>query len=115
MIGLAPDLRIRCSGRSRRFLTSSGPSRNGCRERQIFDRYAERLIDLIAKERRARPDDLEPLVIARALTSRHRALIDHVRKRVLAGASTDVIAREIRTRGRRAVALIRKGLDHRSS
>jgi AcrR family transcriptional regulator len=85
------------------------------RERQIFDRYAERLIDLIAKERRVRPDDLEPLVIARALTSLHRALIDHVRKRVLAGASTDVVAREIRTRGRRAVALLREGLDHKGS
>lgn len=79
------------------------------RERQIFDRYADRLVDFIAEERHSRTDDLVPLVIARALTSLHRAMIDHVRRRVLAGASTDVIAREVRTRGRRALALIKEG------
>jgi AcrR family transcriptional regulator len=81
------------------------------RERQIFDRYADRLVDLIAEERHTRADDLVPLVIARALTSLHRAMIDHVRRQVLAGVSTDVIAREVRTRGRRAVALIKEGFD----
>jgi AcrR family transcriptional regulator len=79
------------------------------RERQIFDRYADRLVDLIAEERHTRADDLVPLVIARALTSLHRAMIDHVRRQVLAGVSIDVIAREVRTRGRRAVALIKEG------
>jgi AcrR family transcriptional regulator len=79
------------------------------RERQIFDRYADRLVDLIAEERHTRTDDLVPLVIARALTSLHRAMIDHVRRQVLAGVSTDAIAREVRTRGRRAVALIKEG------
>ena len=82
------------------------------RERQIYDRYAERLIDLIAEERGARRDDLEPLVIARALISLHRAMIDHVRQRVLAGASTQAIRREIRSRGRRGFALLKEGLDH---
>jgi AcrR family transcriptional regulator len=79
------------------------------RERQIFDRYAERLIDIIAEELDTPADDLVPLVIARALTSLHRAMIDHVRRQVLAGVSTEVIAREVRTRGRRAVALIKEG------
>jgi AcrR family transcriptional regulator len=82
------------------------------RERQIYDRYAERLVDLIAEERRAHRDDLEPLVIARALISLHRAMIDHVRQRVLAGASTEAIRREIRSRGRRGFALLKEGLDH---
>jgi AcrR family transcriptional regulator len=82
------------------------------RERQIYDRYAERLIDIIAEERGAHPDDLEPLVIARALISLHRAMIDHVRQRVLAGASTEAIRREIRSRGRRGLALLKEGLDH---
>jgi AcrR family transcriptional regulator len=81
------------------------------RERQIYDRYADRLIDLIAQERRARRDDLEPLVIARALISLHRAMIDHVRQRVLAGASTEAIRREIRSRGARAFALLKTGFD----
>jgi hypothetical protein len=80
------------------------------RERQIFDRYAERLIDVLSEELHTPADDLVALVIARALTSLHRAMIDHVRRRVLAGVSTDVIARdEVRTRGRRAVALIKEG------
>jgi len=81
------------------------------RERQIYDRYAERLIDLIAEERHAHRDDLEPLVIARALISLHRAMIDHVRQRVLAGASTEAIRREIRSRGRQGFALLKEGLD----
>jgi hypothetical protein len=38
-------------------------------------------------------------------------MIDHVRRRVLAGVSTDVIGRELRTRGRRALALIKDGMD----
>src|SRR4029434_1620609 len=41
------------------------------RERQIYDRYAERLIDLIAEARRARPDDLAPLVIDLSVISLH--------------------------------------------
>src|SRR5512132_1456372 len=77
------------------------------RERQIFDRYADRLVGLIAEERHTRADDLVPLVIARALTSLHRAMIDHVRHQVLAGVTTDVIARQVRTRGSRDVALIK--------
>ena len=81
------------------------------RERQIYDRYAERLIDLVAEERRVHRNDLEPLVIARALISLHRAMIDHVRQRVLAGASTEAIRREIRSRGRQGFALLKEGLD----
>jgi AcrR family transcriptional regulator len=82
------------------------------RERQIYDRYAERLIDLVAEERRVHRNDLEPLVIARALISLHRAMIDHVRQRVLAGASTEAIQREVRSRGRQGFALLKEGLDH---
>jgi AcrR family transcriptional regulator len=81
------------------------------REREIYDRYAERLIDLIADERHARRDDLEPLLIARALVSLHRAMIDHVRQRVLAGASAEEIRSEIRSRGRQGFALLKEGLD----
>jgi AcrR family transcriptional regulator len=81
------------------------------RERQIYDRYADGLIDLMADERRARRDDLEPLVIARALVSLHRAMVDHVRQRVLAGANIDVVRREIRTSWCRAFALPKEAFD----
>jgi hypothetical protein len=84
------------------------------REREIFDRYAERLIDLIAEERDLRRDDLEPVVIARALISLHRATIDHVRRRILAGASKRPIAQELRTRGGWVFALLKEGLGYRS-
>jgi hypothetical protein len=42
------------------------------------------------------------------LVSLHRATVDHVRQRVLAGANIDVVRREIRTRGAEAFALLKE-------
>jgi AcrR family transcriptional regulator len=81
------------------------------REREILDRYARALAALIAEERGAASDDLESRVIANALIGLHRALIDHVRSRLLAGFDGRRIAREVRVQGRRALALLENGLD----
>jgi AcrR family transcriptional regulator len=80
------------------------------RERQVFARYAEALAALIADETGARPGAIEPQVAANALLGAHRALIDYVRARALAGASASQVGREVRARARRAFDLLESGL-----
>ena len=80
------------------------------RERQVFARYAEALAALIADETGARPGAIEPQVAANALLGAHRALIDYVRARALAGASASQVGREVRARAKRAFDLLESGL-----
>jgi AcrR family transcriptional regulator len=81
------------------------------REGQILDRYTDSLARLIADEARAGADDPRPAVVAAALIGLHRALIDHVRRRVLAGEQDlPRIARSTKTAGRKALALLDGGL-----
>jgi len=80
------------------------------RERQVFARYAEALAALIAEETGARPGAIEPQVAANVLLGVHRALIDYVRARALAGASASQVAREVRARAKRAFDLLESGL-----
>jgi AcrR family transcriptional regulator len=80
------------------------------RERQVFDRYAEALAALIAEETGSQPDDAEPRAAANALLGVHRALIDYVRRRTLAGARASEIGPELRTQAQRAFALLERGL-----
>jgi AcrR family transcriptional regulator len=80
------------------------------RERQAFDRFAKALTALIAEEVGSPPGAVEPRIAANALLGVHRALIDSVRERTLAGARAPEIAREIRAQGRRAFARLERGL-----
>jgi AcrR family transcriptional regulator len=80
------------------------------RERQVFARYTESLAGLVADETGAAPDDVQPRVVATALLGLHRALIDYVRRRTLAGAGAPEIAREVRGQAKRALALLEQGL-----
>jgi AcrR family transcriptional regulator len=84
------------------------------RERQVFARYTDSLAALIADEAGAPADAIEPRVVANALFGVHRALIDHVRRRTLAGVRASEIARELRAEAERARALLERGLgdDH---
>jgi AcrR family transcriptional regulator len=82
------------------------------RESQIFERYTRALAGLIAEETGKTPDDVEPWVVANALIGVHRALLDYVRRQVLAGAPHARIARNVRSQGKRALALLEHGLDH---
>lgn len=81
------------------------------REHRIYERYIEALAALVAEERGMRAGDVEPWVVAYALIGLHRALIDFVRRQVLAGQDRKRIARELRRRGRRALDLLEHGLD----
>src|SRR3954447_7616972 len=80
------------------------------RERQIFDRYTGSLAGLIAEETGAAAGDVEPWVAASALMGVHRALVDYTRTRILAGARNPGLARQVRTRGERALGLLERGL-----
>jgi AcrR family transcriptional regulator len=81
------------------------------REREIFDRYSRSLAALIAEETGARDDDPSPAVAANALLGVHRAMIEHVRRHLLAD-DPDLarIRRGTRAAGMKALALLEGGL-----
>ena len=80
------------------------------RERQIFERFTLALAALLAEETGARPDAIEPRVAAEALIGVHRALVGYARREMLAGRGPQALGRDVRDRGRRAVALLEGGL-----
>jgi AcrR family transcriptional regulator len=81
------------------------------REREILARYTESLAALIAADTAADPDDLRPWVVARALIGTHQSLIEFVRRHLTGDAADHVaLAREVRARGREALAQLEQGL-----
>jgi AcrR family transcriptional regulator len=80
------------------------------RERRIFERYTASLALLIAEETGAAADDVEPHAVAAALIGVHRTLVDYTRRRLLAGAPTPRLAREVRSQGERALGALEGGL-----
>ncbi len=80
------------------------------RERQIFGRYTDSLAAVVAEETGTDADDVEPWVVANALMGIHRALLDHARRRILAGAPSARITRDVRAQGERALATLERGL-----
>jgi hypothetical protein len=80
------------------------------REREVLGRYTDTLAALVAEETGAGPDDVEPWVVAQALLGVHRALIDYVRRRVLAGATVPEIAEGLREQAQVALARLESGL-----
>jgi AcrR family transcriptional regulator len=80
------------------------------REQQIFERFTERLAELLADETGARPGAVEPRVAATALMGVHRALVEYARRGMLDGRKPPTLARDVREQGRRALALLGDGL-----
>ena len=81
------------------------------REHQVYAGYAAALARLIAEETRARPGDVAPWIAANAMIGVHKALVDHVRRQVLAGERDRArIARALRAQAKQAVALLADGL-----
>jgi AcrR family transcriptional regulator len=77
------------------------------RERQIVDRYTGGLAEIIA----GGPEpDVEAVAVATALMGAHRAVVDHVRRRVQAGARGDALAEDARTQIRKAFGRLERGL-----
>ena len=96
---------IRAAGR----IISASPSLIA-REREMVDRYVVRLAELLAEESGAAPDDVEPLAAASALMGAQRALVAHVRGRVLAGWQGKRLADDYRIQARRALSRMERGL-----
>jgi AcrR family transcriptional regulator len=81
------------------------------RERQIFAGYTDALAALIAEEIGARPGAATPWVAANAIIGLHIALVDHVRRQLLAGERDPRrIARRLRAEANRATMLLERGL-----
>jgi AcrR family transcriptional regulator len=80
------------------------------REREIVARYTQVLAGLLAEETGASRDDAEPLTVASALMGAHRALVAHVRIRVLAGGHGRALAADARSQAMRAFARLENGL-----
>ena len=90
-------------------LISASPSLIA-REREIVERFTRRLAELLAKETGAEATDVEPLSAAAAMMGAHRALVDRIRLRVLAGQRGARLADEYRSQVRRAFARLERGL-----
>jgi len=102
-----PEARARLAAISRIIVDS--PSLLA-RERQVYDRYTRTLAQLIAEQRAVGPDDVESWVVANAIMGVHRALVEYVRARVLAGKDGPGLARSVRARAQRALDALDRGL-----
>jgi len=80
------------------------------RERQIVADYTHSLAALLAQEAGARAGAVEPWVVANALMGVQRALVEHVRARVLSSIRGPKLAADLRSQARRAFARLERGL-----
>ena len=80
------------------------------REQQTIARSTNRLAELLAAETGAAPDDVTARTAANALLGVQRALVDHVRRRVLDDGEPARLADDVRDLARRAFALLEHGL-----
>jgi AcrR family transcriptional regulator len=80
------------------------------RERAIVARYTDALAALVAEETGAAEDDVEPAAAAHALMGVQRALVAHVRAKVLAGLRGPDLAADFKAQAKRAFARLEHGL-----
>ena len=76
------------------------------REREIVDGYTRRLAELLS----GGDPDVEDAAVAAALMGTHRALVEHVRRRVRDGVRGQALAEEARNQIRRAFNRLERGL-----
>jgi AcrR family transcriptional regulator len=80
------------------------------REQRAIARSTDRLAELLAAETGAAAEDVTARAAANALLGVQRALLDHVRRRVLDDDEPGRLAADVRELGRRAFALLERGL-----
>jgi AcrR family transcriptional regulator len=90
-------------------LMSASPALRA-RELQIVADATQALAAVVAEQTGAGVHDLEPLAVAHALMGVQRSLVVQVRAEVLAGRRGRRFAADLRSRARRAFALLEQGL-----
>ncbi len=80
------------------------------RERQALARTTDSLAGLLAEETGTDRDDIHAYVAANALMGVHRALVDYVRRRVLADDNLTELDTDVRNLSAEAFALLERGL-----
>ena len=80
------------------------------REQETIGRATASLAALLAAETGAADGDLTPQVAANALMGVHRALLDHVRERILSGEDATDLGSQVRKLAANAFLLIKTGL-----
>ena len=80
------------------------------RERDIVERYTKRLAELLGQETSSGVDDVVPIAIAGAMMGAHRALVDYVRRRVLAGRRGAGLTEDYQSQAQRVFAHLERGL-----
>jgi AcrR family transcriptional regulator len=80
------------------------------REREIVARYIDVLAALIRADAKAKPDDVEPVVVATALMGVQRAVVAYVRAKVLEGWRGPKLATAARRQANRGFRLLETGL-----
>lgn len=80
------------------------------RERSIVAAHTELLAAVLAEETGAGADDVEPLVAAAAMYGAAQAVIRFARRRVIEGARTPQLTRDIRRCADRAAEMLEHGL-----
>jgi AcrR family transcriptional regulator len=88
----------------------AGSQSLAAREREIIERYTERLAEVLAEATGAPPTDVEPMSAAVAMMGTHRALVAHIRRCVVGGMRGPKLADEYRSQTRRAFARLERGL-----
>lgn len=87
-----------------------GSSALQIREREVVARYTQALARLLAEETGRDAGDVEAQAVASALMGVHRALVAHVRARVLAGWHGRRLAADAQSQATRALARLEAGL-----
>ena len=80
------------------------------REQRAIASSTNRLAELLAAETGAAADDVTARTAANALLGVQRALVGHVRRRVLADDQPERLADDVRDLARRAFTLLEQGL-----
>ena len=105
---LAAEATAQLIGAAATVITASPALR--ARELEIVARYTRLLAELVAEETGAKPDDIEPWVVANALLGAQRALVEHVRAQVLRGTRGPRLAQGMRSQARRGFGRLERGL-----
>jgi len=81
------------------------------REEKILAGFVDSLAELLREDTGAKPEELEPWVLANAMMGVHRALIRFSRREVLAGTRNPQLSRRVRAQAKRSLASLGRGLD----